>query len=198
MIPLDARDIDELMVETERQRAEISHLFSEAAPSTLLWRPDHGRWSITGHLAHLGLVNEAYLGAITEVIGEARSRGGPMSAGPYRHPRLSRLFVRAMEPPPKRRVKTFRSMVPDPGIDAETALADFVRLQVGLAGQLSAARGLDLGRIRLASPFFRLLRLSLGGAFETVLAHNRRHIWLIDELVRVCGASDLRPPSSAG
>ena len=194
MIPLDARAIDELMVETERQRAQVSHLFSEAAPSTLLWRPDDGRWSITGHLAHLGLVNEAYLGAITEVIGKARSRGGPMSDGPYRHPRLSRMLVRTMEPPPKRRVKTFRSMVPDPGIDAATALADFVRLQDRLAGQLSAARGLDLGRIRLASPFFRLLRLSLGGAFETLLAHNRRHIWLIDELVRVWGASN----SSAG
>ena len=52
---------------------------------------------------------------------------------------------------------------------------------------MESSRGLDLGAIRFGSPFFKLLRFSLGTGFEVVLAHDRRHVWLIRELMETEG-----------
>lgn len=187
MIPRDASDIDALISEAGRQSRELEELVAGRSDEALLWRPDETRWSATGHLAHLGVVNGRYLATIRDQVDAARAAGGPTSDGPYRHPWLAKAFVRTMEPPPKRRVKTFRSMVPDPGTEPEAALTEVLALQDRLVEQLAAARGLDLGRIRFGSPFFGLLRLSLGCAFEGLLAHNRRHVWLLHELVATEG-----------
>jgi hypothetical protein len=56
------------------------------------------------------------------------------------------------------------------------------------------ARGIDLGRARFSSPFARVFRLSLGTGFSVLLAHNRRHIWLIREVM----AGDLFPVAEEG
>ena len=69
------------------------------------------------------------------------------------------------------------------GSTPEAALADFTRLQARMAETIEASRGLDLGRVRFGSPFLSLLRFSLGAGFEMLLAHNRRHIWLVHELL---------------
>ena len=87
-----------------------------------------------------------------------------------------------MEPPPRQRLRTFKVMQPQPDGDASEVLATLVDSLDRLGRQLEAARGLDLGRVRFRSPYLRLLRLSLGGGFEALLAHGRRHLWLIDEL----------------
>lgn len=183
MIPREAQDLDALLAEIERQEHEVADLFRDVSAEGAVWRPDPTRWSMTGHVAHLGIVNDAYVGAIEEAVDRAREAGGPESTGPYRHPWISRRFARLMEPPPGLRVKTFRSMVPDTDIPPDEAVARFRRLLGRLAGTVERSRGLDLGAIRFSSPFFRLLRFSLGTGFETVLAHDRRHVWLIRELM---------------
>lgn len=187
MIPTRASDIDALVSEAGRQSREMEELFAGRGREARLWRPDETRWSMTGHVAHLVIVNERYVAAIRDEVASARTVGGRQSDGPYRHPWSAKLFVRTLEPPPKRRVRTMRSMVPDPEADTESVLGRFLHLQDRLVEQLAAARGLDLGRIRFASPFFSLLRLSLGCAFEGLLAHNRRHLWLLHELVATEG-----------
>lgn len=193
MIPQVASDLDALATEAERQRQEVAALFSHQDREALHWRPEEAKWSMTGHLAHLGVLNEAYLATIADRIARARSAGGPSSEGPYRHPRLSSTFVRAMEPPPRRRVRTFRSMRPPPDPDEEVVRSTFDALQSMLGEQIEAARGLDLGRIRFGSPFSMLLRLSLGNALELVLAHNRRHVWLVRELMSTDSFPGRRP-----
>lgn len=159
-------------------------MFDAVSTEGASWRPDEARWSMTGHLAHLGLVNAEYLTVMEELLAEARAAGAtpPRSDGPYRHPWIAKWFVRTMEPPVKRRMKTFRPMVPEPDVDPAEALATFQDHQARLRDLVEASRGLDLGRIRFSSPFLAVLRFSLGTGYDLVLAHNRRHLWLIREL----------------
>lgn len=184
MIPQRTEDLADLQAEIERQRYEVQDLFEEISPEAARWRPDDGKWSMAGHIAHLGLVNEPYLKLFRRSIASARAEGAPRTDGPFRHPWIARRFVRMMEPPPRMRVKTFRGMAPAPDVEPKTALETFDRLQRALSHEIERARGLDLGRVRFASPFFGLLRLSLGTGFDVVLAHNRRHVWLIRELLQ--------------
>ncbi len=80
-------------------------------------------------------------------------------------------------------MKTFRSMTPGADPDPGEALATFQGQLADLRDLVERSRGLDLGKVRFGSPFARLLRLSLGSSFDIVLAHNRRHLWLIRELM---------------
>lgn len=183
MIPTNASDIEASISEADRQRAEVHELLGSLPARALTWRPGESKWSPIGHVAHLCIVNERYLAALRERIDDARARGGSRSDGPYRHPRIGSWFARSMEPPPKRRLKTLRSMVPDPTLDSGDVLQRFAVLQGELRSAMEDARGLDLGRVRFGSPFLALIRLSLGTGFALILAHNRRHVWLIREVM---------------
>lgn len=183
MIPTRAGELDDLLAEIERQEHEVADLFQEVSAEAAVWSPDSDRWSMTGHLAHLCVVAEAYLGAIESAVEQAREAGGAESEGPYRHPWLSRRFARMMEPPPTLRVRTFGTMVPGADVAPEDAMERFRGLLRRLAAAVESARGLDLGKVRVPSPIFRLLRFSLGAAFEIVLAHDRRHVWLMREVM---------------
>ena len=183
VIPRKSEDLDTLLAEIERQEHEVVDLFQDVSAEGAIWRPDETRWSMTGHIAHLGIVNDAYLDAIEESLERVREDGGQSSEGPYRHPWLARRFARLLEPPPGLRVKTFRAMVPEPDVRPEEAVETFRSLLRRLGAAVEESRGLDLGAVRFGSPFFKLVRLSLGTGFEVVLAHDRRHVWLIRELM---------------
>jgi hypothetical protein len=185
VIPRRASDLDDLLIEVGRQSDEVGTLLAGLDEAAALWRPDETRWSVTGHIAHLAVINDVYLGAMEKTVRAASD--GPRSDGPYRHPLVARWFARSMEPPPKRRLKTFRAMIPDPGVTPARAGEDFRALQDRLAATMRDARGLDLGRVRFRSPFFALLRFSLGTGFEMLLAHNRRHVWLAREVMETPG-----------
>lgn len=80
-----------------------------------------------------------------------------------------------------------RSMVPDPVLEEGDVLERFRANQNRLVMLLEGARGADLGKIRFGSPFAAIVRLSLGTGLALLLAHNRRHIWLIREVLAADG-----------
>jgi len=184
VIPADLSDLDRLSSLATQQVDELSALFDSVPAADWGWRADPTRWSMTGHLAHLVIINEGYLASISEVMRRAREAHGPMSDGPYRHPLLGKWLVTSQQPPPKKRMKTFRSMVPDPGASRDEARSNFQSLQTTLVELIEGARGFDVGRIRFGSPFLRILRLSVGTGFGLIVAHNSRHFWLMNEVNR--------------
>lgn len=183
MIPRTVGDLDEMVTEGGRQLTELDGLLEPLSERELLWRPNERKWSALGHVAHLCLLNERYLSVIEASVEDVRAAEGPCSDGPYKHPFVARWFVSTLEPPPRRRVRTMASMVPDPATESGDVLPRFRSAQGELLRLMRAARGYDLGRIRFSSPFVSILRLSLGTAFAGLLAHNRRHVWLIREVL---------------
>jgi hypothetical protein len=186
LIPVSAFELDFLQSELQRQSAEVREIWSSHARAALRWRPHERKWSIAGHVGHLCIVNGGYVVPLRRCVSEARERG-LLSDGPYRHPWIGSWFARSMEPPPTRRRRTLKAMVPDPEPDVDDVLSEFQRLQGEVARIMSDARGVDLGRARFASPFLPILRLSLGTGLSALLAHNRRHLWLIREVMGSTG-----------
>lgn len=183
MIPRTIGDIDEMVVEVRRQGREVAEIVDAHSAGHLRWRPEPNKWSLLGHVAHLSLVHGAYLGVLEATIHDAKRQGASEAIGPYRHPWIARWFARSMEPPPRRRLPTLKSMVPDPELQTGDVVNVFEGHQKTLALLIGDARGLDLGRIRFRSPLFRPLLLSLGTGFAVLLAHNRRHVWLMREVI---------------
>ena len=101
---------------------------------------------------------------------------------PFRYGWLGNWFVRAMGDdrlPPRNRLRAPRLYQPRPWANPTIgeAVQEFAALQDDFIAIVQAADGLDLARIKIASPITRLLRLSLGQWLNGLSGHQRRHIW---------------------
>jgi hypothetical protein len=140
------------------------------------WRPGSERWSIAQCFDHLNVATRRTFPAFDRAIADARARG--LSApGPFRYGWFTRWMVGSMEPPVKRRQRTFKIFLPAQETPLAATLAEFRTVQDHLADRVRTADGLDLKRARVISPVSRLLRLPLGAYFAFVIAHDRRHLW---------------------
>lgn len=186
--------------ELAASRAELREAGEEAealagglTEAQLRWRPEPERWSVGECLDHLVRTGEVYLDVLDGVIEEARLEGRT-GAGPYRRSLVGRWLVRFLEPPPGLPVPAPLRVRPrlgsrregtDPRAPADGAansgprdpLGAFLALRPRYEECLRAADGLDLGRVRMSSPFVSFLRFDLGSAFRVVAAHERRHLW---------------------
>jgi len=168
--------VDSLLAALRAQTAEI-HAFAEALdPDTFRARPGEAKWSAGEHIAHLTLTNRIYARAIDEAVAKARE-GGLTGDGPYRGTIMGRLFLFALQPPPRMNVKTFLHLVPPRDTDPQQTLEAFEAAQRQVEASLESARGVDLGRARMRSPFMAFLRMAVVESFQVVLTHNARHLW---------------------
>lgn len=146
------------------------------------WRPADDRWSVAECLEHLVLTGEVYLKAFDDAIERGRSQG-KTSGDAYRPSLIGRWVARSLEPPPG--LKLPAPGIVRPRLEPEQAwgdergdpLAAFLDLREAFHERLLAADGLDLGAIRMSSPFLSMIRFDLGSAFRIVAAHERRHLW---------------------
>lgn len=181
MAPRATYDPLDLAAEAMRQRTVVEELAAPLDDAAFARRPDHGGWSVGECLDHLTLMNRVYLDAIDDAMRRGRARGLTREAAKGRrsgrHGWLGDAFARSLEPPPRIRTPTFRRTTPQAPRARADVLADFLSTQDRLTRAIESAGDLDLARVRMRSPFFALLPLSLGQAFGAMLAHNRRHIW---------------------
>ena len=66
--------------------------------------------------------------------------------------------------------------VPLHGQPVTAVMPTFFHVQSQLMLQLARAEGLDLRRIKVATPISRFLKMSLGAMFAQIAAHERRHL----------------------
>jgi hypothetical protein len=174
--PLLRRYLDELAA----IRRDANALTGGISDAQFAWRPEPGRWSVGQIVSHLRAAGHSYAAALRPALAKARERG-MTDRGDFKSSLIGGMMVRSMEPPPRRRFKAPRIWRPAEGeargFDRERELSGWRALHDELAALIHAAAGLDLRRIRIASPAARLLRMNAGDALALVLAHERRHLW---------------------
>jgi hypothetical protein len=144
------------------------------------WRPEPDRWSVGQIVSHLQATGRSYAGVLRPALAGARERG-MTDRGDFRSGLIGGMMVRSMEPPPRMRFKAPRIWRPAEGEahapDRERELSGWRALHDDFEALIYAAAGLDLRRIRIASPTARLVRMNAGDALALLLAHERRHLW---------------------
>ncbi len=171
-------DLEDLLRQLVRIKAEGPAVCAGLTESQFNWRPGPKRWSIAECLVHLNVAVTRTLPAFDRAIERGREKGLE-AEGPFRYGWFANWMIASMEPPPKRRMKTFGIFeVPADAAHAlPRVLPEFLTVRDQLGERVRRADGLDLKRIRVVSPVTRLLRLPLGAYFQFVIAHDRRHLW---------------------
>jgi hypothetical protein len=131
-------------------------------------------------LIHLNLTSEAFLPLIREAIARGRERR-LVGIGPFRRDPVGWFVYRMTEPPVRFPVKTTDAFVPEGGAPKARVLDAFDALQARLVGSVRDADGLDLGRLRVRSPFNSRLRYNLYSCLTIIPAHQRQHLSQAEE-----------------
>lgn len=138
------------------------------------WRPDPERWSIGECIEHLNILGSLLVEKMNEAILRGRAEG-LTGAGPFRYSWPGRMFIDSLGPHSRLRVKTLKLYTPTGVMSKEQLAPKFHELQKGFRDAVVLASGVDLVRVKVASPANRMLRFSLGVWFAAKLAHEHRH-----------------------
>ncbi len=172
-LPPELRAIMDQLDENERHARA---LIAELDDAQICWQPSPTAWSIGQCLDHITVANRVYLEPMRRAVAAAQGRGAHRR-GPLRPGAPSRWFVRALEPPPRRRLRAPKQIVPALGKGKAQLATEFSNEQQGVRDLLLAAAGLDLNRARFVNPFVPLVRFSVGTGFLVIAAHQRRHLF---------------------
>jgi hypothetical protein len=139
------------------------------------WRPAANRWSISECLVHLNTTAGLDLPVLSAEI-ERGHASGITGQGPFRYGFFDRWFVGFMDAPPKFRVKAPKKYRPEAGQLKEQVVPKFLSNHDRMLELVLRANGLDLARIKVASPAGPF-KLCLGQRLALTAAHDRRHLW---------------------
>jgi hypothetical protein len=145
-------------------------------------RPNTSSWSAAECLSHLSISSEMFLPVLKNAIEDARKRG----LVPKHKPKmdlLGRVLRWFLEPPIRQRMKATAPFVPRSVRAKAEAFGEFASLQAKLMEILTAARDVDVSRIKIISPFDKRVRYNIFSAFRIVVTHQRRHLWQAEQAV---------------
>ena len=172
--PVVARYDAELQANLEGVEALVEGLERAA----INWAPEEGRWSIAQCLDHMAVVNEKYERRLARGIREAAAKG--LAARDDSMPKLGfleKIFLKSMEPPPRRALKAPKVVIPQSDHHPEDILRRYRASVAALRALLPEADGLDLGKAKMVSPLANWLKLRIGSAYSILASHDRRHFW---------------------
>src|SRR5215213_1821635 len=184
-------DVRRLLDELETNERRVQALVADLDDASLNWRPDDRSWSTAQCLDHLNVANRIYLEAMRPTIEDAR-REGKARRGPIRPGWFERWFVANLEPPPKRKLRAPKKIIPAFRGEKEALLAEFRRLHAEASALLRDAAGLDLG-VRFPNPFIPLVRFTVWTGFLVIPNTDRRHLWQAEQLRKNPGFPGTRP-----
>jgi hypothetical protein len=174
--------LDDLQ-KSDQEARRIARDLSDAQAN---WQPSPTAWSIAQCLDHLGRANTVYSAALHEAVRETssakRSSSQAIQPGWF-----GRFFIRALEPPPKRKLQSPKKIVPASRIACQEVLEAFLRSHEAVRYVIRDGAALDLNRIRFHNPFIGLLRFTVGTGLLVITAHDRRHLWQAQKVLEHIG-----------
>ena len=205
VIPLPP-DLQSLLEQYDTVEADATALVRTLDEPLGTWRPSPAGWSVALCFDHLAATNRAYLQAMDAPIARLRVPHFSPSVGEKgeqdstrRRPAcpgfFGRLFIKAVEPPvkPRLRIKAPPKIVPRADVTLADAVSAFAASQLQVRQFVVATAGLDLTAIRFPNPFIRGIRFTIASGLHIIAAHDRRHLWQAHNIARAALASTERP-----
>ncbi|MDA0206585.1 MAG: DinB family protein [Acidobacteria bacterium] len=167
--PLSDFDRSDEFVRSAIRRVDSARLNLQPAPE---------RWTVLQCFAHLTAVNVAIADAMEKALDSLPRDAAAVDR--LRPGLIWSLFFKILEPPVRFRARAPAAIQPSPMLDADETAAAFTAVHDRLRSLASRCEGVDLNRSAFRHPFIPL-RISIGGAFLLIAAHDRRHLWQAEQ-----------------
>lgn len=172
----------------EEVAREVGEHLAPVDGGLLVHSPGPKQWSAAHCLVHLTRTGALYRRDLTAAFDAAEASDGPLE-DPVRGSFFGRLFLKAVGPDRRLRVKTPTAFRPDPEQVGADSVDAFLREQAAWLELLDRAEEFALDRVRIASPVTRLLRFRASDALAVVANHEQRHLAQARDALRTVDGS---------
>lgn len=173
----DTSGLGKLPGEFDAALQDAEELVRNLSQEQFNWRPEPGKWSIGECLDHLAITDRLLAARLTAAI-ERGHKEKRLATGPFQYSFLQSYFLRSTEPPPKLRFPAPRAFAPVAGLyEPAITMEEFRTGNRQLANLSREAKGLDLVRVKVASPAVGFWKWSIGIVLPLSVAHERRHLY---------------------
>jgi len=180
MTQISTAQLEAVLDQVESVTRKARDLVAGRSAAHLTTSLEPASWSVAQCLDHLALTTTAVLPAISEAIARAQHLTTNRA---LRTGTLTRLFLRNLEPPYRLRFKVHSAFVPRQH-DFNSAWDAFEDSQAQLTKTMRAAIGLAIDEVTVESPVYARLSYNVYGALRMLAAHERRHLWQIEQILK--------------
>jgi hypothetical protein len=190
-VRISTRQLETLLDQIESINQRARDLVAGRSAADLSTSLESTSWSVAQCLDHLAQTTNAFLPVISAAIARAprltTNRGLRTGA-------LTRLFIRNLEPPYKIRFKVLTALVPREH-NFVSARDAFEASQGQLERIIQSAIGLAVDQVRIESPVYARLSYNVYGALRMMAAHQRRHLWQMEQILKALDGASVRKAS---
>jgi hypothetical protein len=191
IVRISAGQLETLLNQAETVTLKAGDLVAGRSQIALTTSLESTSWSVVQCLDHLAQTTNAFVPAISSAIARAPRLGTDRA---LRTGALARLFIRNLEPPYRLRLKVLTQLVPFQR-DFNSAWGAFQESQAQLVRTIGSAAGLAIDRVRVESPVYARLSYNVYGALRMLTAHQRRHLWQIEQILKALDGAQVRSAS---
>lgn len=180
-------DLQQILDDVDEADRAAERIAGSCSDEQFYWRPQNGAgWSVAECLDHLGIINAFYTRAIRTGIEHAKAhhwtRRGPLTPGYF-----GALFIKSLEPPVKRRLRTASGMQPTPSKGRNEILAEYRAAHDAVRRLIVDAADIDVNRARYRNPFLKVVNFRVSTGLRVITAHDRRHLWQAEQVRQAAG-----------
>ena len=190
-VPASARQFESLLQQIEDASRKAKALTAGRSQFDLTTSLEANSWSVAQCLDHLAQTTDIFLPVIAAAMGRAPRLG---SNRRLRTGALTQMLIRNLEPPYRLRFKALKAIVPQRQ-DFESAFNAFEESQLRLSKTIQSSVGLALDEVRIESPIYARVSYNVYGALRVLAAHQRRHLWQIEQILQALDAVQQRTVS---
>ncbi len=188
---ISTQQLETVLNQVESITLKARDLVAGRSPADLTNSLESTSWSAAQCLDHLAQTTNAFLPVISAAIARAPRL---ITNRALRTGALTRLLIRNLEPPYRLRFKVLSSLVPRDH-DFASARDGFEESQAQLEKTIQSAIGLAVDRVRIESPVYARFSYNVYGALRMLLAHQRRHLWQMEQILKTLDGASARKAS---
>ncbi|MBI3476968.1 MAG: DinB family protein [Acidobacteria bacterium] len=188
---VSTRQLEAVLRQAEGVTLKAGDLVANRCEADLTTSLEPASWSVTQCLDHLARTTNAFLPAISAAIVRAPRLATNRA---LRTGTLTRLFIRNLEPPYRLRFKVLAPLVPRK-CGFHSAWEAFEQSQVELTTTIQSAIGLAVDQVKVKSPVYGRLSYNAYGALRMLAAHERRHLWQMEQILKALDRAPARKAS---
>jgi hypothetical protein len=165
---------DNLIGALQTISADAQKSFGNLSAAQINWKPSAEGWSVGQCFEHLIKTNELFYVELDKIAKGSRQNSFLENYSP-----LSGFFGSLLVNSLKKDARKFKApsqkIVPPSEIDAHI-IEIFAAHQSELIGKIKRTESTDWKKIKITSPFMKLMTYRLADGFQVVVEHEKRHI----------------------
>lgn len=165
--------MSEIISELQTISDDTQKTFGKFSPEQINWRPSAEGWSVGQCFEHLIKTNELFYGKLDEIAAGKQKNSFLENYSP-----LSGFFGNLLINSLKKDARKFKApsqkIVPPSEIDANI-IEIFAAHQAELISKIKQTETANWNKIKISSPFMKLMTYKLSDGYIIVVEHERRH-----------------------